>query len=1817
MKRDAQMRLLMGCLALCVLVVSPIPGWGSELDVSGHRDMSITLAQEELWGYRLRFNYPVFPKELTAAISAKGNEVPVEVEIRDPQTNVAPTGALSDFRVVSRKKDKSQGLLQITVARGLSDATGRWVLARDRTFAFWSQEKIQLTSLRAFYHSKTDKGLLLNVSAPVSEEDLRRAIKISPEVPGLSVSKNYEYGCKIGGDFKAGQKYELTISAVKAEKWPGVFQEASFPFQGPGLQPSVGFRSSRSVVELRGRQLLPVTLTNVSKTRCVLKRVPPIFVPEVAPGRYPVAIVGTRHTERFRGDDLDRQQALQPPPPAPPIQTEARTKLLKTLTDGGAVSKSYLVPFSDEAEVFFAPEATDHTIGYSLPLSFRKNPEHGGAWLVTFEDADGTFKSASGLIQVTDLSLTYKRAVKSILFWVTALHTGDPVAGVEVMVTAEDGTKFFVGKTSPEGLLHIKDATEFPALAGSDPSAKPKKAKIEVSKLTWAVAVTGTDSCAMDLGADHLKALGLKQTDKPQKSPETGNGRVFTERGIYRPGETVFFKLVQRTYKDHKIVPIQGKKAKIEITGPRQDVIYNKELSVNEFGSCHDSVPIKGFFPVGTYTLVADMGGPAGRVERYSTTFLVAEFKRPRHFVSIDTKLASRKSKDYVKLDRDETYLSVDVAGKYYTGGPVKHAKVRWKATLVPVTNQVKGIEGYSFGNEDTKELFTESGESILDKNGTLQLAIPVDARLLTGLYGVSVSATVLDVDGEPATDVTTFNPKPKFLVGVSNHPQQVAMGYKGTLRVVVVGADGKPLKTGEVKAEFMHQQEWSTYKRDDEGNINYAYEEGWVKGLGSTQRIVDGHAAFDVEFNEYGQHMVVFTYSDKDGNYTSQTVFQVGWDAYQSWVTAKRREGVVTGDAVFLAMRKDEYAVGEQVEVEFNTRRPVNKCLVTLELDDIISYKLVDVKGTVGKYAFKTSEKFRPNVYVSVVAPAGRSGFPVHRSQVDTDVPMVYSGYADVKVQESVDKLKAEIAPEVKELKAKPGEETEIAFKVTDLKKKGVVAEMAVCVVDEAVLALTRFQTPVLSHLTDFDLPLSVFSGDLRLSLISQDLYRLFSTKPLTGGDGAGGAVLPSLRKDFRPVAYFNPAVVTNEKGEAKVRFKLPDTTTQYRVYAVVCDKGSGFDSVQRKMLVTKEFFVEPSVPRFLIPGDKIIFPSVVHNKTDAKGKFGLKVGGSKNLALMLTPPAGEIEPWSSSLVKTAAEVVGGEIEGVVRVDGKLTGPSGEFADAIEQTFPIHSRYLPVNVVTMGSFTKGTEIPVKLPDALRTMKPDALTSDDLQARVSLSITNWAKVAPGLKYLLHYPYGCIEQTSSGIIPLAGVRSLVKAGKVPGITLEQVDKYLGPGLNRLLSMQLANGGFSYWPGNLTPSWWGTLYATFAMSMLKHEAGYDVPQDRLDAAIKYLRENLFESKAGDRLHSYGWIRELAILNLALNGQLSESEFQSFFGGYDSLSDQGKAHLILGANKLNYLPKERLAALIAKLDPKLNLTFTNYTNSSYREIAVCLLAAAAVDTAREKQDTWAGYLLKGLKPEGRWYSTADTGWCLLALARYFQPKEATSLKPVKCRVAVKGKGSQEVVISEVPADVELDPQALLDDGKIKLETGSDTLVNYSVSLKYPDIVTDPTKLSNGFTLHKKVENLNGKDEIRVGDVLRITLEFQVPKSTTGGRWGNVEYLVLEDPVPAGVVPINTELATEAKIGPQQQPQEREYTGFNDMHPTHFEFRDDGVRVFKNRVWTGGHKYSYLARVVSEGDFWMRGSRVSLMYDPDVFGKTTGRKVKVLPAQ
>ena len=1790
MKNTSWNGLKFGIILVFILSLAPVFANAEDLTVYARRDTSVQSKTGIVWAVSLQFNAPVFPSNLAQSTRVGSDGVEEKFELRIPGQSEKAKSPAREFVLVPLKASDKPSSVKITIKKGLSDSAGRILLIDNFTHEFISMEMISVTGISTFCRSQTNKGLMLELSDDTTEDELRKAVSITPTVRGLTVAREQGLQYRITGEFEYDKDYLLRISSERVDAGRAILESQDFPFKGPGLKSEILIRSDRSIVELIGRQLLPLTLSNVSAVRCKLERVLPFFLAETAEG--------------LRSND---KREL--------IDLKGKTNNLSKISGTKRINPVFLGEVSQDSDVFFAPEAKAHIYGYSLPLSFRKAPDSGGAWIASLDDPNGQSQGeATKLIQITDLSLSYKISAQTLLFWATSLYTGLPVSGADLMLVRNDGQKFFVGQTDQDGILIVKSGQAFPSVQPGAAEIVTGSRPLDVSTIKWAVAATKKDSCGLELDTFRLKPFGVTQAEQVKDPTGSQTGCVFTERGVYQPGETVHFKFVSREYKEGEVVSPTGEQVKIEVIGPRNDVHYSNNFKLGEFGTCYGSFDVKKFFPVGTYTLNVLVGKSSEAGNTYTCSFMAQEFKRPRHFVSVSIKQEDRVSESFVGVKFNEEFLSVDIKGRYYSGGPLKHGRLRWKATLVPAVNTVHGLEGYFFGNQDDSTRFLESGESVLDRDGNLRVAVPLDNRLLTGIYGVRISVTVLDIDGEPTSEVETFNPRPKFLVGISDHPRQVQAGYASPLRVIVIDRDGNKVSSGKIEAAIMQKRYFFTQKRDEAGNINDLWEEGWMKSITSQQSIVNGQAGFPLELNDEGDYLISVTYDDAGGRYSSQTLFAVGWKEYDQWLRSKAETGVRTSNEILLATNRKDYGSGDSVKVEFRTPRPARKCLATLERGEILDHQVIDLSNGEGVYQFTAREKFHPNVYVSVMAPAGRSGFPIYASQPDLDIPTVYYGYLDVSVRNRSQKLKLDIEPGVRELKGRPGDKKAVALKVTDQRGTGVVCELAVCVVDEAVLALTKYTTPDLSSLLRFNLALSVFSGDLRLDLVSQDLFRAFLSRPLTGGGDGSGDVVASLRKDFRPVAFFNPAVMTDRSGQATVEFVLPDSTTTYRIYAVACDKGSGIASADRNLLVTKEFFIEPSLPRFFVAGDHATFPITLKNSTGVRGKVNLEASSSKNVAVERLESNVTLEPHSSEAAQASVLVAGGSDKGSLRFQGTFSGDSTRYLDAIELSFPVYSRFLPVRRAMIGDFVRETDILVNLPDAVRHHNPNEVNPADYKAYLTLAATDWARIEPGLKYLLTYPYGCVEQTSSGIIPLAGIGSLIKSGTFPGISEGEVNRFLLSGLDRLLSMQLATGGFPYWPGQLNPSLWGTVYAAFALTEAR-SAGYDVPEDRWEKALQFIKENLFR-KDKDVHQDAVWTREWAVFNLAAGGMLTTHELATFFENYDSIGPQAKALLILSAKRVGYLPDSKLAELVGKLQPRYDLSRTNYNDSTFRELAICLMAAVETGSALDKADTWAGTLLRGLRPEGRWVSTADTGWCLLALSRYYKGKEPPKTGNITYRINYGGEKLSEVTSSESTAYVEIDARKLLEGKKMRLEADTTRLVNYVLHITYPESTSDSSHLSRGFSLRKTMENLNGKKEINVGDVIRVTLDMTLLDTNKKDRDGSFEYLVLEDAVPAGMVPINSDLKTEGlERGDVAESNGSRAGSANDFTPTYAEFRDDGVRVFKNSALQGNYQYSYLARAVAEGEFWMRGSKISLMYNPELYAVEHGQVIKIFP--
>jgi uncharacterized protein YfaS (alpha-2-macroglobulin family) len=458
----------------------------------------------------------------------------------------------------------------------------------------------------------------------------------------------------------------------------------------------------------------------------------------------------------------------------------------------------------------------------------------------------------------------------------------------------------------------------------------------------------------------------------------------------------------------------------------------------------------------------------------------------------------------------------------------------------------------------------------------------------------------------------------------------------------------------------------------------------------------------------------------------------------------------------------------------------------------------------------------------------------------------------------------------------------------------------------------------------------------------------------------------------------------------------------------------------------------------------------------------------------------------------------------------------------------------------------------------------------------------------------------VEQTSSRVLPLSALRGLIEQGVVPEITVAETDKFLKKGVDRLLAMQTRSGGFGYWPGYRDPHPWGTIYAMSALSVAR-QSGFDIPDDLLKKAYKYLRQ---EVKKGEKGATYD---AFAAYILALNGVLDDETYKLARGMRRDPSREAKLIFNLAALKAGRDTGSATNAIRSHLTSPWNKDRTYSFYARYREPAIALLAATAAFPGDALASDAALALIGGIGRNGIWTSTSDTGWSLFALGEYFRD---TAFAEGTVTVNVKQGG---VAVDSVKLDpagyrtIGLDADSFIRNPSFTVTTDSDKRFLYSVSLTAPRMDYAENGYANGFEVTKTISNTDGGSAIKVGDVVKVSVKFTADRSRDR-YYRNLEYLVVDDPLPAGLVAINSAIKTEEPVGEENEDNyySRYWTngGYWRFAPNFFEIRDDRVLAFRDRIWGGSYEYVYYARAVTEGTFIMPSTKVQLMYSPEKAG-------------
>ncbi len=1467
---------------------------------------------------------------------------------------------------------------------------------------------------------------------------------------------------------------------------------------------------------------------------------------------------------------------------------------------------------------FFQPRPSFYAVDRVMPLKLERNKGQylpislkellrDGRGLVFLQldtySSEEYERYPKAMLQVTDLAVTGKFSADADLIWVTDLKGGQPVADAEVEIRDGSNQIRWRGRTGPDGKT---EAPGWRAL-GIKPQSdwmKPEQwvfvrrgADVAFTSSQWG---TGVEPYRFDLNYDW------------SPEPEHVRGYIFTERGIYRAGETVHIKGILRKPEKGRWTLLPIKDVECEITDPFQKSVHKAKAVLDDFGSFALDLETRENAALGFYNISVKV--PPERAGAKPTTidgsFRVEAF-RPAEF-----EVHLRSQKDAYVFG--EPYQA-EIRANFLFGGPMANQKADWTLRLDAASFSPPGFKGYVFGTEIDlgEEIAYEpsrllaSGSANLNLEGKLAVSVPLAAEKETSSVMAALEATVTSSSRKAVSNrIQTIVHRGEFYIGIKPGSSFIKKDEALTAEILTAFPDGA-LATDRKIAVKLLRREWRSARK---AGIGGRYE--WVSEKVDTtvaeRAVRTGKNPVSVSFQPDKSGLYVLSAEGQDGRKnlitTSTYVYVTGTD-YVPWLRAD-------DDALDLVADSETYKPGDKARIVIKSPYEKAKALVTIERESILQSQVLEIKGSVVPIEIPITSDLIPNAYVSVLLVQGRTSGAALSSADDVGKPSFKIGYVKLGIDPAEKRLSLDVTAD--KLSYKPREKVRVKIKVKDAGNAAAPASLAVAVVDVGVLNLIGYQTPDPFSWFYGEKPLSVQTADSRIHIVGQ---RQYGEKGENAGGGGGpdearstGLSEVELRGDFRTTPYWNPSLLTDAQGEVTFDFVLPDNLTTFRVMAVAQTKDSRFGRRDADLKVSKALLLLPSAPRFARIGDSFEAGVLINNYSGRRGSVVLAVE-TEGLLLKDKPE----RSFDLNVNESREVLFAFQAAQAGRARLAIRAKMGADTDGVEFGIPVA---LPRTTETAATFdeTQGMkEEKVNLPETI-----------DL-ANSKLEVSAAASALTGLRgcleFLANYPYLCLEQKVSSILPFLVAAKLIEDFQLTPVEPKAVAERIRTTVKDIFACQKESGGFSLWPDTARESPYASVYAVFALIKAK-DSGYAVDPYGLGEASTYLHQ-LLSSQLESSPYPYGkqaWLttQAFALYDLALLGRFDPAAAELLFQARGQLSVFGRTLLLKALAAGNGSAQAR-ATLLKEL---LNLVKVEASRAHFEESddsglswiyssnartsAVVLQALIETDRRHPLISGIARWLVDQRKA-GRWHTTQENFFVFYALNDFYRAYEG--VKPAfKAEIVFAGKAILQEAFASVQQTA-VRTQSLAEfksarDLPVKIsKTGPGTLY-YGLRLTYVPKQALQAR-DEGMAVYKTLTTLDGKPlaEIKAGQTVLVTLQVLVPKESL--------FVVVDDPLPAGFEAINPAFATESEEAQRKLNAviaEAEggwwwWRGFN-----HIEMRDDRVLLFADSLDTGVHTHRYLARALTPGLFLLPGSKAEMMYAPETFGRSAERSVRIV---
>ncbi|MGB1260837.1 MAG: alpha-2-macroglobulin family protein, partial [Akkermansiaceae bacterium] len=1023
--------------------------------------------------------------------------------------------------------------------------------------------------------------------------------------------------------------------------------------------------------------------------------------------------------------------------------------------------------------------------------------------------SNGDRRVAQSLVQLTDIGLCWKLTSKQALIYAFSCNTGKPLANVQLEVFNEDAQLATTVQTDANGLAKVprtEQSRHLLAKHGNDRYIVPFDRTLSTVSL-WRFPV--------QIDWNHLS--GWKR-----------NAMMFTDRNLYRPGETVQLKGIVRRFQDNQVeLPADGT-AQLIIRDSASRVLVDEEVTLSKNGTFDHTLDLPAE-TVGSFEVELTLPEDPAHEEADSWVRENYRIFHHRFHVQEFRRNAFEITSNILPTQPGDPAVKLNLSAGYYQGQPVKDAKVQWYFTAKQTGFYPKKYRDFLFGDhreydpwywshyfgysEDTPHRSGKDreGEAKLDRNGKGELSFDLPKQTFPSTLQVNLHSEVTDSRNQTLTSRTraTVHPADTY-IGISRVDRLVRVGEDSKLELIAVDSKGEKLtSSAEVKVLIEREYYEAVKVKHTNGRVRVKNTKKTAKISESTITIEpDKPTTLPFIPTESGRHVITLSGKDAKGHAfaTASKIWIYGSKEYP-WA-------VEDGSKIKIVPEKKRYLPGDTARLLVMT--PIEgTALVTVERAGVHREYRRELKADNPVIELPLTDMDAPNAFVSIIVIRGASASPRKHKE-----PALKLGYCTLNVANVKDRL--DVALKVETSQNRPGESTTISGIVrTADGKPAAGSEVVLYAEDEGTLAVAGYKNPKPMGHFHAPRPLLVRSGTSFSTFIAENPDdRMFANKgfAIGGGDGSdGGNLRPKPRSDFNPCAVWQPAIKTDENGAFQVEFINPDTLTRYRVVAVALHGASKFGSANTHYTVNKPLMLEPTPPRYASEGDQLLPKVLVQNNSEFEGswKIGLKTSGVSEITsgtptfktISLKPGDQAAVTFDVQFTNTgtahwtwSAEPI--SIKGENSLNASMKRDLGDLAEnTFEVTYPVPK----LRQVEFISMRKDNQR-----DFLRNLDPELLGG---RGHLDLDLSNSLLLEAGgaVDFLLHYPYGCVEQTTSSLMPWFAVRDLKKI--VPGFRKKKeadISSAIQQGADRLLTMQTKDGGLAYWPGGRDPEIWASAY-----------------------------------------------------------------------------------------------------------------------------------------------------------------------------------------------------------------------------------------------------------------------------------------------------------------------------------------------------------------------------------------------------------------------